>query len=206
MGETSPTDSMANDFVGYEVLIDFLDQRQLHKLNGDLVEIGAFMGGGTVKLAKYAQEHGKKVYVIDVFDPKYDDSQDTTGTRMCDIYEAFLHGRSQAELYQQATQPFDNIVTIEKDSKEVRFPQEQRLIFGFIDGNHHPEYVRNDFHIIWCNLVPGGIVGFHDYNFDLPEITQAIDKLIDEHKEEIEDTHEFKDKYILLITKKTLSL
>ncbi len=202
MGEILSTEDAANDFVGYEALIDFMNDRELYKLDGDLIEIGAFMGGGTAKLAKFAREHEKKVFVVDIFDYKYDDTKDTTGTRMCDIYEAFLQGRSQKDIYNQTTRAFDNIVTVEKDSKDVGFPDEQRFIFGFIDGNHQPDYVRNDFHIIWNNLVPGGIVGFHDYNFDLPQVTEAIDTLVQEHRDEISDIREMKDKYILLLTKK----
>ncbi len=206
MGEILSTEDAANDFVGYEALIDFMNERELYKLDGDLIEIGAFMGGGTAKLAKFAREHGKKVFVVDIFNYKYDDTKDTTGTRMCDIYEAFLQGRSQKDIYNQTTRAFNNIVTIEKDSKDVGFPNKQRFIFGFVDGNHQPDYVRNDFLIIWNNLVPGGIVGFHDYNFDLPQVTEAIDTLVKEHRDEASNIHEMKDKYILLLTKKNTSV
>jgi len=200
---TRPQGNGVNDFVGYEVLVDFMTERSLHELEGDLVEIGAFMGGGTVKLAAYARKHGKRVYAVDVFDPACDETKDTTGTRMCDIYQAFLQGRSQREIYQETTQGFDNIITIDRNSREVEFPAEQRIVFGFIDGNHDPEYVRNDFHLIWNNLVPGGSVGFHDYNFDLPEVTAAIHGLVDEHHDEISEVREIEGKYIVLLTKRS---
>ena len=51
----------ANDFVGYEVLVEFMEKRGVQKLEGDIIEIGAFMGGGTAKLAKFGQKCGKKV-------------------------------------------------------------------------------------------------------------------------------------------------
>ena len=51
-GQKPPPD----DFVGYENLIAFMQERDLSRLEGDLVEIGAFMGGGTVKLASFAQK------------------------------------------------------------------------------------------------------------------------------------------------------
>lgn len=202
MGEILSPEDATNDFVGYEVLIDFIKERALQELEGDIVEIGVFMGGGTIKLAKFAQKYGKKVYAVDIFDPRSDKTHDTSGARMCDIYEAFLQGRSQREVYRQATSVFDNIITIDKDSKEVEFPREQVFIFGFIDGNHQPEYVRNDFYLIWRNLVPGGVLGFHDYDFDLPEVTEAIDRLLDEHKDEVSEVHEIKERHIVLLTKK----
>ena len=194
--------SADNDFVGYEVLVDYIHKRKIQKLEGDIVEIGAFMGGGTVKLARFAQKYGKKVYAIDIFDPRRDKTPDKNGVKMCDIYEAFLQGRSQLEVYQQATNSLDNIVTINKDSKRVRFTRGQKFILGFIDGNHQPDYVINDFNLIWHRLVPGGGVGFHDYNFDLPEVTGAIDGLIYKHRDEISEAHEIKQSHIVILTKK----
>ena len=192
----------ANDFVGYEVLIDFMEKRALQELEGDIIEIGVFMGGGTAKLAKFAGKYGKRVYAVDIFDPTCDKTRDKSGAKMCDIYEAFLQGRPQLNVYRQTTKGFDNIVTINMDSKKVTFHRGQKFVFGFIDGNHQPDYVRNDFHIIWRSLVPGGAVGFHDYNFDLPEVTQTIDSLIDGHKDEISEVHKIKQSHIVLLTRK----
>lgn len=200
-GKSTPA-SADNDFVGYEVLIDFINKRKLQKLEGDIVEIGAFMGGGTAKLAEFGQKCGKKVYTVDIFDPRSDKTPDKNGVKMCDIYQTFLQGRSQLEVYQQATHAFDNIVTINMDSKKVSFHKGQKFVFGFIDGNHQPDYVKNDFNIIWRHLVPGGSVGFHDYNFDLPEVTRAIDGLIDKHKDEIGKVNEIKQSHIVILTKK----
>jgi len=192
----------AHDFVGYEVLLDFIKQRALHRLEGDLVEIGVLMGGGTVKLARFARKHRKKVYAIDIFDPSADKTATPDGTRMSDIYEAFLEGRAQVEVYEETVRGLDNIVTIKEDSRNVRFPNEQKFMFGFIDGNHQAEYVRNDFNIVWSNLVPNGAVGFHDYKSELAEVTETIDGLIAEHTGEISDTHQIKERSIILLTKR----
>ena len=195
---------MANDFVGYEVLVDFIEKRALQNLEGDMVEIGAFLGGGTVKLAKFAKKYSKKVYAIDIFDPDFDKTEDESGMRMCHIYQSFLEGRSQLGIYQETTKGWGNIVTIREDSKKVKFPREQKFIFGFIDGNHHPEYVRNDFYVVWSNLVSGGVVGFHDYNYTLPKVTETIDRLIKEHEKEISEVHEIESRYIILLIKREL--
>lgn len=201
-GHTQAQGNGASDFVGYEALVDFMTERSLHDLPGDIVEIGAFLGGGTVKLARYAQRYGRKVYAVDVFDPSRDETADAGGTRMCDIYAAFLDGRSQREVFRETTKGFDNIVTIDSDSREVEFPPEQRFIFGFIDGCHDPEYVRSDFLLVWRNLVPGGTVGFHDYNFDLPEVTAEVDRLVDEHHDDISEVREIEGRHIVLLTKR----
>ena len=190
------------DFVGYEVLLHFIKEHSLHRLEGDLIEIGVFTGGGTVKLARFAHKYHKKVYAVDIFNPEADKTETPDGVKMYDIYQAFLEGRPQLEVYQETTRRFDNIVTICQDSKKVRFPGGQKFIFGFIDGNHHPEYVRNDFLIVWPHLVPNGVLGFHDYNSELPEVTETINNLMAEHATEISQTHEIKEKHIILLTKK----
>ena len=194
-----PLEDDPDDFVGYEVFIDFIKQRALYKLEGDIIEIGAYMGRGTAKLAKFARRYGKKVYAVDVFNPRLDRTVSKSGIKAGDVYEAFLKGRSMLEAYQESTRGFDNIVTIREDSKKVSFPQEQRFIFGFIDGCHQQAYVENDFHVIWPHLVSGGAVSFHDYKSDdWPEVTKAADKLMREHKREISAACEIEGKYNIL--------
>jgi SAM-dependent methyltransferase len=188
-----------DDFVGYEVLIDFMKRRALHKLEGDIAEIGAYMGRGTAKLAKFAQRYGKKVYAVDIFDPSLDTTMSKSGIRAGDVYEAFLQGRSMLETYQASIRGLDNIITIREDSRKVSFPAEQRFVFGFIDGCHQQAYVENDFRVIWPRLVSGGAVGLHDYRFnDWPEVTKAADKLIHEHEREIREAYEIEGKYNIL--------
>ena len=188
-----------DDFVGYEVLIDFMKQLALHKLRGDIVEIGAYMGRGTAKLAKFARRYGKKVYAVDVFDPSLDSTLSRSGIKAADVYEAFLQGRSMLEAYRASTSGFDNIVTIRQDSQRVSFPREQRFVFGFIDGCHQQSYVESDFHLIWPHLISGGVLGLHDYKFDdWPEVTHAADKLVQAHKREIREAYEIEGKYNIL--------
>lgn len=195
-----------DEFVGYENLIAFIEERTLQKLEGDIIEIGAFMGGGTVKLAQFAKKYGKRVYVIDTFEPGLDQTVSRSGVAASDVYQAFLKGRSMFEVYQEATRGFDNIITIKEDSMKVKFSQEQKFVFGFVDGCHQRAYVENDFHLIWPNLVSGGALGCHDYKYDdWPEVTEAVDGLLDEHQNEISEVYEIEGSYgissILLIKK-----
>lgn len=201
-----PLEDDPDDFVGYEVLVDLMEQRSLQKREGDIIEIGAYMGRGTAKLAKFAQRYGRKVYAIDVFDPSLDKTVSKSGIKAGDVYEAFLQGRSMLGAYQESTREFDNIVTVRADSRKVSFPKEQKFIFGFIDGCHQQLYVEHDFNLIWPHLVSGGIIGFHDYRFDdWPEVTRAADKLMHAHKGEISEAYEIESKYntlsLLLIKK-----
>jgi len=195
---TVPEDD-PEDFVGYEILIDFMEERELYELEGDIVEIGAYMGRGTAKLAKFARRYGKKVYAVDVFDPSLDKTLSRSGIKAGDVYQAFLQGRSMFEVYQESMRGFDNIVTIKEDSRKVSFPEEQRFIFGFIDGCHQQSYVENDFSLIWPHLVSGGALGVHDYRFDdWPEVTKAADKLMHQCEREIGEAYEIEGKYAIL--------
>jgi len=188
-----------DDFVGYEILVDFMNQHALHKLEGDIIEIGVYMGRGTAELANFAQRYDKIVYAIDVFDPSLDNTISKSGIKAADVYEAFLQGRSMLEAYRESIRDFDNIVTIRENSKKISFPEEQRFVFGFIDGCHQKSYVENDFYVIWPHLVSGGALGFHDYKFDdWPEVTKAVDKLMRTHRREIREAYELEGKYNIL--------
>lgn len=190
------------DLVGYETLIQFIRQRGLHRLDGDLVEIGAFMGGGTAKLARFARGHGKRVYAIDIFDPDADETPAEDGTRMCEIYNAFLEGRPQLLAYRDAVRGLGNVVTLHADSRTVSFPQGTRFAFGFVDGNHRREYVRSDFLLVWTRLVPGGAVGLHDYDGGLPEVTRCIDELLAERSDQIREAVCVPEKHIIFVVKR----
>ena len=202
LGIKAPPD----EFVGYDKILAFIKERAPLKSEGDIIEIGAFMGGGTIKLAKFARKYGKKVYVIDIFEPVLDQTMSPGGVTACDVYLAFLEGRSMQEVYQETTRGFDNIITTKEDSMKVKLDKEQKFVFGFIDGCHQRAYVENDFHLIWPHLVSGGIIGCHDYKYDdWPEVTEAVDSLLNEYKSEISEVHVVEGSYgissILIIKK-----
>ncbi len=181
----------AEEYVGYDRLIAFLEERGLQTLEGDVVEIGAYKGGGTAKLARFAKKLEKNVYAVDTFDPQLDSTVGKAGVCAKDVYSAFLGERSMLEVYLESTRDFDNIITIIEDSKRVTFPEALRFCFGFVDGCHQMSYVENDFGLIWPHLVPCGIIGFHDYRFDdWPEVTPAVEKLLRDHGSEIAEVHE----------------
>jgi len=174
------------EYVGYENLIRFIEDRAIHRLEGDIIEIGAYMGGGTVKLARFAAACRKKVFAVDTFDPGADGTVGRGGVTAGEVYQAFLEGPSMFQVYRETTRGCDNIVTIRKDSREVTFPAGQRFCFGFIDGCHQKACVESDFALVWPHLVAGGALGFHDYRFDdWPEVTPAVDGIVASHRGEI---------------------
>jgi hypothetical protein len=71
------------------------------------------------------------------------------------------------------------------DSAEITLPSE-RIAFAHVDGNHSAAYVRSDFEKVWPLVVPGGVVAFDDYGYDLPVVTQTVDRLRADHAAEID--------------------
>ena len=189
------------DLVGYESLLDWIKEKKIHTLDGDVVEIGSFMGGGTAKLARFFGIYGKKVYAVDIFDPNFDHTSNLGGDNMSSIYLEFLKGRKQEDIFREITQRYTNIHVIKEDSKKVTLPCKE-LCFSFIDGCHDPDYVRNDFHLVWDKTVSGGIVGFHDYGGDLPQTTRTIDELIEVNRHSIEHVSMIEEKWIILLKKR----
>lgn len=189
------------DLVGYESLLAWLKKNQIAKLDGDVVEIGSFWGGGTAKLARFFDKYNKKVFAIDIFEPSFDDTKNVDGNSMASLYAQVLRGRNQEEVFKKTTRKYPNVVMIKGDSKQVTVPC-RAICFSFIDGCHDPDYVRSDFYLVWGKTVSGGVVGFHDYGANLPQTTRTIDELIEVNKDSVKVTSQIRSKWIILLTKK----
>jgi len=178
-----------SDLSGYEVLLDALLKEKIVKVEGDFVEIGVFLGGGTYKLSKFLEKNAvhKKLYAIDIFSPDFDKSVCTQGMGMNELYKSILKDKDQMAVYKDITKNCSNIITIKEDSMIVELPC-KKVAFAYIDGNHDPKYVKNDFYLVWDKISPGGVVSFDDYGHDLPGVTKAIDELVAEKAAEISKT------------------
>ncbi len=178
------------DLAGYEKLIRVFEERRLGSVEGDVVEVGAFLGGGTYKLATYlARKRSRKiVYAVDVFDATVDKSTCIHGQVMADMYAKAISsvgmGLSQWEVFSRVTSTCRNVRVIKGDTKHIELPMD-RISLAFIDGNHQPSYVRNDFYLVWPKLAVGGVIAFDDYGHDLPQVTSTINELIGRHSRDM---------------------
>ena len=166
----------------WEHILETIRDHGVLERDGDLVEIGVFLGGGVQQLARLAPH--KRVVAVDLFAPGADLTPTVDGSPMAAIYRDVLGEGDQRALYDAVVAGLDNVVTVVGDSAEVELPVE-RVAFAHIDGNHDPAYVRSDFEKVWARTVPGGIVAFDDYGHDLPQVTAAIDALRTERAPEI---------------------
>lgn len=201
-----PPAETSTDLVGYETLVEFIQSNNVLSADGDFVEIGTFLGGGAYKLSKFLQnsKSSKQLYVLDIFDPGFDATTNLGGNSMASLYSNVLksyRGKTQWQIFSEVTRDCKNIIVIKADSKKTQIPSKS-LCFCFIDGNHDPEYVQNDFYLIWNKLSAGGTVAFHDYEWDLPQTTAKINELINRHASEIDRVSHDKNKHILFVVKR----
>ncbi|MDD5638991.1 MAG: class I SAM-dependent methyltransferase [Candidatus Pacebacteria bacterium] len=175
------------DMSGYEFLLDTIVEKRLYRLEGDFVEIGTFIGGGTYKLSKLLEKlqiKDKKIYVIDTFDLSQKDHTIEQWRRTLKAHKQIIKNKKQYEVYKKITKNCKNLVTLINDSKNIMLPC-KKISFAYIDGNHSYEYVKNDFYLVWDKLVSNGIVAFHDYNFEEMGTVKAIHELIGEQSDKI---------------------
>jgi hypothetical protein len=173
--------------VGYEVLLEEIERFGLDRVDGDVLEIGAFLGGGTAKLCGWfaPRSPDKRVISVDVFDPTFDPTTTLAGWTMHELYASALNGRGQRAVYDEVTDGCCNLTVVAGDSTSVEIPGE-RLAFAFVDGSHVAEDVRSDFELVWERLSPSGVAAFHDYGTDLPGVTRTLHACIGRHADEIE--------------------
>lgn len=174
------------DMSGYELLLDTIIDKKLYQLEGDFVEIGAFIGGGTYKLSRLLEKlkTERKIYVIDTFNLSLDDHTCKQLKETLKLHKKIMKDKKQYEFYKKVTKNCKNIITLVGDSKKITLPCET-ISFAYIDGNHSYDYVKNDFYLVWDKLVSNGIIAFHDYNFDQPGTIRAIHELIGEQSDKI---------------------
>ena len=175
-----------SDTLGYEVLLEEIERHQISSVAGDVLEIGALLGGGTAKLCGWFARNAaqKLVVTVDVFDPVFDPTATAAGWSMGDLYASVLGGRDQRAVFDEVTSGYENLRVVVGDSTAVELPVKQ-LAFAFVDGSHVPADVTSDFELVWRHLTPGGIVAFHDYGGDLPGVTQTLHECIGAHAAEI---------------------
>lgn len=143
----------------YAPILEVIQDEGLADLDGDFVEIGAFLGGGVYQLARLAPR--RRVLAVD------------------------LGEGDQRELFDAVTAGLANVEVVAGDPAGAELPTE-RIAFAHVDGNHSAAYVRSDFERLWPLVVPGGVVAFDDYGHDLETVTRTVDRLRAEHAGEID--------------------
>lgn len=142
---------------------------------GEIVEIGSFMGRSTCWLAAGCRRKGQgKVTAIDHFHGSPEHRQGGSA----EILE-IVSGIGTRPAFENVITSFqlNDYVTIrEKDSADID-DWTEKVGLLFIDGDHSYEAVKKDFMSWLPFLVTDGIVCFHDYQN--PEFIDGVTKFID---------------------------
>lgn len=167
-------------------LIDYIRPRLAGKVEGDFLEVGVCRGELTLALSALAAALNRKVYSFDVCNVNFDSSVNNKGLSMPAYYAGLgLNSENQEKIIRDTVSSCSNVVFTRKDSAKIVFKPTQTFCFVVIDGCHTVKYVRGDFKLAWKHLSPGGYMAMHDYKGDMPHVTETIDKLLKEHKSEV---------------------
>lgn len=140
-------------------------------VEGDIVELGAWVGLTTSYLATACQVRGRgMVHAVDTF------AGTREGGTTYPSVERF-GGSTLDAFHDQIARAgaCDAVETLIGDTTEVAAAYAGgpiRLLL--IDADHSYDGVRNDFASWWPHVAPGGLIVFHDY--DMPEVARFIDR------------------------------
>jgi len=131
-------------------------------VEGDILEIGSYMGSSSVLLAagnRLSRNKGK-VWLIEPL-PRPNKA-------------AFLNVLSSRGMDK-------DVILIDKTNTKAEDAVDSMLRFIFIDGNHEYEHVKKDISIWRKRLAEGGIIAFHDINEK--GVARAVNELIEKSGE-----------------------
>lgn len=144
---------------------------------GDIVEIGSFVGKSTIWLAKAAKlKKNVKVYAIDPH------IGDIYSERQKSVSRNFARGQ-EFEFRKNIAEAgvSDVVIPIVKTSQAASTDFNKQLRFLFIDGIHEYDFVKADF-LCWSpKVISGGIIAFHDS--DRYGVKRVLDECLYHSKE-----------------------
>ena len=147
-------------------------------LPGDFAECGVAGGDLTFVLDKYVLPANKKLWAFDTFEGlPYSESEALYKGRFSDLHAGFWNRLEQKE--QTSIIPVKGL--IEKTLKDFA---DLKFCFVWLDLDLC-EPTRFAYRFFENRMVPGGIIGFHDYDFDpCPGIKVVVDEEVDKGKYE----------------------
>ena len=140
--------------------------RYAQECNGDAIEIGSWLGGSTIIIAK-ALKNGK-VFAID----PHKNGMEHNEWKIKDTFNEFTLNIRKAGIA-------DNVIAIRKTSEKALEGWNHKAGLIFIDGSHKYEDVKFDLHN-WRNfLTEGGFMLMHDYG-TYGDVSRAVsEELVD---------------------------
>lgn len=138
-------------------------------IDGDVVEIGSYMGKSTPWLARGAKKVGKTVCAIDTFEGSEEHKKDLK-ERGISLLDKFRENMSKKGVS-------DFIKTVVGFSYNVH-DKIEKISLLFIDGDHSYEGVKKDFDLYSGKVSVGGYIAFHDAHHTWPGVLQFVNELM----------------------------
>lgn len=188
----------------YDFVVKLFSQYQLGGLEGDILELGSWLGFGTAELAALAKPYGKMVHTADRFPTDFGEPETVTAVsarRYLNLYP----GLTQRQVFDLNTREYPDIVVHAGDIMELTFPLTQCFVCSVIDADHDAEEIRYYLELIWSHATPGGLIFVNDYgNPETLDITEATDKLVASKQNEILRLHLKRERRIMAIAKRAV--
>jgi predicted O-methyltransferase YrrM len=142
--------------------------------NGDIVEIGSWLGKSTVFLAKGCQISGMgRVFAIDTF--KGNPGKESMYSAPLKFGES-IYTRFRNNVKKAGLEGYVKSFRMTSISARKKLKTKARLIY--IDARHDYLYVSQDISLWSELLVPGGFIIFDDYSPDFPGVVRAVKESI----------------------------
>jgi predicted O-methyltransferase YrrM len=133
-----------------------------------IFEIGTFNGRTTVNFAANAPEDAI-IHTLDIphDHPTFAPVEEEERFRLHENNGAFYRNSAYAPKIHQLWAD-----SAEFDEK----PLQGQIDLAFIDGSHNYEYVKNDTRKVMAMMAPGGVVLWHDYHPQYPDVAQYLEE------------------------------
>jgi hypothetical protein len=135
-----------------------LKHQEVHKIHGNILEIGAYLGKSAVVLGAYKSKN-EEVFICDVFQGL----TDSENSQENDYSYSDLTRKSFERNYFKAHGELPKILECSSMKLWSEIPEE-KFRFIHVDGSHLYDLVRNDLDFATNSLtVPGGVIVMDDF-------------------------------------------
>ncbi len=173
-----------------EVEIILRELARTRDVEGDVVELGCYVGTTSVHLAAKLAGTGKKLYLYDSFEglpPKTEQDLSPAGIQ----FKTGELSTTKSTLINNLKKSGAPMPQIKKgwfkDLKASDLPE--KISFAFLDGDYY-ESIHDSLIVVWPKLTPDAIIIVDDYaNEALPGAAKATDEWLRLHPAKIQIEH-----------------
>lgn len=164
------------------IILTELEQTLQNETDGQIVELGCYVGTTSLFLSRFIQGTGRKLYVYDSFEGLPEKSRQDQSP----VGEQFKAGElsiSKREFVGQFKKAGLALPVVTKcwfkDLSPVQMPA--AIAFAYLDGDYY-ESIRDSLRLVWPHLTEGAVVVIDDYvNEALPGAARAVDEWLLSH-------------------------